>query len=111
MVVLRPDRMGRLFARANAPSTLESLAAGVHLRAHSPARRGRRQVPTDNAGRRTTAAGAPGPTPSRSPAPPAPLASSPPGSATAEHAPDRPGVRGRALLGRLLGKLDERRSR
>jgi serine/threonine protein kinase len=59
----------------------------------------------------TTTAGAPGPTPSTSPTPPAPLASSPPDSTTAEHAPDRPGVRGRALLGRLLGKLDERRSR
>ena len=30
---------------------------------------------------------------------------------SSEHAPERPGVSGRALLGRLLGKLDERRSR
>ncbi|MFL6132825.1 MAG: protein kinase domain-containing protein [Nocardioidaceae bacterium] len=55
----------------------------------------------------TTAAEAPGPTPSTPPSPPAPL----PPPTPSEPAPDHPGVRGRALLGRLLGKRDERRSR
>jgi len=58
----------------------------------------------------TTAAEAP-PTPSPPPAPPAPRASPPPPPTPSEPAPDHPGVRGRALLGRLLGKRDERRSR
>jgi eukaryotic-like serine/threonine-protein kinase len=50
------------------------------------------------------------PPPAASP-PPAPPAASPRRPTTPEHAPDRSGVGGRALLGRLLGKLDERRSR
>jgi serine/threonine protein kinase len=56
----------------------------------------------------TTPAGASSPTAT---APPAPPASSLPGPTTSEPAPERPGARGRALLGRLLGKIDERRSR
>jgi len=59
----------------------------------------------------TTAAGAPGPTRSTPPSPPAPHASPPPRPTSSEPAPDHPGARGRALLGRLLGKRDERRSR
>jgi eukaryotic-like serine/threonine-protein kinase len=59
----------------------------------------------------TAAAGPPGPTPSTPPTPPAPPASSLPHPETPEHAPDRAGSRGRVLLGRLLGKLEERRSR
>jgi eukaryotic-like serine/threonine-protein kinase len=52
-----------------------------------------------------------GRTPAAAPPPSVPPAPSPPRPTTPEHAPDRSGVRGRALLGRLLGKLDERRSR
>ena len=58
----------------------------------------------------TTATGAPVPAAS-APSPPSALhASTPPHPATPEHASERPGGRGRALLGRLLGKLDERRA-
>jgi serine/threonine protein kinase len=57
----------------------------------------------------TTATGAPAPAASAPSAPSAPHAS-PPHPATPEHASARPGGRGRALLGRLLGKLDERRT-
>jgi serine/threonine protein kinase len=59
----------------------------------------------------TTATGAPVPAASAPSAPSAPHASTPPHPATSEHASERPGTRGRALLGKLLGKLDERRTR
>ena len=58
----------------------------------------------------TTATGAPVPTASAPSPPSAPHASAPPHPTTSEHASERPGGRGRALLGRLLGKLDERRA-
>ena len=57
---------------------------------------------------RTPAGGASGSAPTTSSAPPA---SPPAGPKASEPAPDRTGARGRALLGRLLGKIDERRSR
>ena len=60
---------------------------------------------------RTTAAGAPVPAASAPSAPSAPHASAPPHPTTSDHASERPGGRGRALLGKLLGKLDERRAR
>jgi serine/threonine protein kinase len=60
---------------------------------------------------RTTAAGAPVPAASAPSAPTAPGASAPPHPTTSEHASERPGGRGRALLGKLIGKLDERRTR
>ena len=60
---------------------------------------------------RTTATGTPVPTASAPSAPSAPPASAPPHPTTSDHASERPGGRGRALLGRLLGKLDERRAR
>jgi eukaryotic-like serine/threonine-protein kinase len=59
----------------------------------------------------TTATGAPVPTAPAPSAPSAPHASTPPHPTTSEHASERPEGRGRALLGRLLGKLDERRTR
>jgi serine/threonine protein kinase len=59
----------------------------------------------------TTATGAPVPTASAPSAPSAPHASAPPHPTTSEHASERPEGRGRALLGKLLGKLDERRAR
>jgi eukaryotic-like serine/threonine-protein kinase len=59
----------------------------------------------------TTATGAPVPTASAPSAPSAPHASAPPHPTTTDRASERPGGRGRALLGRLLGKLDERRAR
>ena len=58
----------------------------------------------------TTAAGPPVPTSSTPLSPPASRGSLP-HPTSAEPAPERSGVRPRALLGRLLGKLDERRSR
>jgi serine/threonine protein kinase len=60
---------------------------------------------------RTTATGAPVPTASAPSAPSGPHASTPPHPTTSDHASERPEGRGRALLGRLLGKLDERRAR
>ena len=57
------------------------------------------------------ATGAPVRTASAPPAPSAPHASAPPHPTTSDRASERPGGRGRALLGRLLGKLDERRAR
>ena len=60
---------------------------------------------------RTTATGTPVPTASAPSAPSAPPASTPPHPTTSDHASERPGGRGRVLLGRLLGKLDERRAR
>ena len=60
------------------------------------------------------AADAPSPTSSTSSAPStpgAPSASPRPAPTSAEHASADSGARGRPLLGRLLGKLDERRSR
>jgi serine/threonine protein kinase len=60
---------------------------------------------------RTAATGAPIPTASAPSASPAPHASAPPHPTTSDHASERPGGRGRALLGKLLGKLDERRGR
>jgi len=62
------------------------------------------------AGQSTAGTAAPT-TPSTPPPHPAPRASPPPHPTTAEPAPERAGLRGRALLGRLLGRLDERRSR
>ena len=59
----------------------------------------------------TTATSALAPAASAPSAPSAPHASTPPHPATPEHASERPEGRGRALLGRLLGKLDERRTR
>jgi serine/threonine protein kinase len=59
----------------------------------------------------TTATGAPVPAASAPSVPSAPHASTPPHPTTPEHASERLGGRGRALLGRLLGKLDERRTR
>ncbi len=56
----------------------------------------------------TTAAGPPVPTASTPPSSPA---SSAPRPAASEPAAERPAVRSRALLGRLLGKLEDRRSR
>jgi hypothetical protein len=58
----------------------------------------------------TTAAGAPVPTPS-APSAPAPRPPASPHPTTPDHASERPERRGRALLGKLLGKLDERRAR
>jgi serine/threonine protein kinase len=59
----------------------------------------------------TTAAGTPVPTASAPSAPSAPRASASPHPTTSDHASERPEGRGRALLGKLLGKLDERRAR
>jgi serine/threonine protein kinase len=59
----------------------------------------------------TTAASAPTPAASAPSAPSGPHASASPDPATSDHASERPGTRGRALLGKLLGKLDERRPR
>jgi serine/threonine protein kinase len=59
----------------------------------------------------TTAAGAPVPTPSAPSAPSAPRPPASPHPTTPDHASERPERRGRALLGKLLGKLDERRAR
>jgi serine/threonine protein kinase len=59
----------------------------------------------------TTAAGAPVPTASAPSAPSAPRAPASPHPTTSDHASERPEGRGRALLGKLLGKLDERRPR
>ncbi|MDX6302864.1 MAG: eukaryotic-like serine/threonine-protein kinase [Nocardioidaceae bacterium] len=56
---------------------------------------------------RTPAAGSPGPAPVTPPAPTAPARPRPMTSEPSEPS----GARGRALLGRLLGKLDDRRSR
>ncbi|HEX3309790.1 MAG TPA: protein kinase [Streptosporangiaceae bacterium] len=58
---------------------------------------------------RTTATGAPVPAAPAPPAPSAPHASAPPHT-TPDHASERSEGRGRALLGKLLGKLDERRA-
>jgi serine/threonine protein kinase len=58
----------------------------------------------------TTATDAPVPTASAPAAPSAPPTSAPPHPTTSDHASERPEGRGRALLGRLLGKLDERRA-
>jgi serine/threonine protein kinase len=60
---------------------------------------------------RTTATGAPVPTASAPSASSAPHASAPPHPTTSDHASERPEGRGRALLGKLLGKLDEPRAR
>lgn len=60
---------------------------------------------------RTAATGAPVPTASTPSAPSAPPTSAPPPPTTSDHASDGPEGRGRALLGKLLGKLDERRAR
>jgi serine/threonine protein kinase len=60
---------------------------------------------------RATAAGAPAPTASAPSSPSAPRASTPPHATTSGHASERPGSHGRALLGRLLGKRDEGRTR
>jgi eukaryotic-like serine/threonine-protein kinase len=60
---------------------------------------------------RPTATGAPVPTASAPSAPSAPHASTPPDAPTSDHASERRGDRGRPLLGRLLGKRDERRTR
>jgi serine/threonine protein kinase len=59
----------------------------------------------------TTAASAPVPTASAPSAPSAPRAPASPHPTTSDHASERPEGRGRALLGKLLGKLDERRPR
>jgi serine/threonine protein kinase len=59
----------------------------------------------------TTGAGAPVPTASAPSAPSAPRASASPHPTTSDDASERPEGRGRALLGKLLGKLDERRPR
>jgi serine/threonine protein kinase len=59
----------------------------------------------------TTATGAPAPTASAPSAPSAPHASTPPHATTSDHPSEPPGARGRALLGKLLGKRDERRTR
>ena len=59
---------------------------------------------------RTTATGAPVPAAPAPPAPSAPHASAPPPPTTPDHASKGPEGRGRALLGKLLGKLDERRA-
>jgi eukaryotic-like serine/threonine-protein kinase len=59
----------------------------------------------------TTTAGAPVPAASAPSAPSGPHASASPDPTTSDHASERPGSRGRALLGKLLGKLDERRPR
>lgn len=59
----------------------------------------------------TTATGAPVPAASAPPPPPAPHASTTPHPESPEHVAERPEGRGRALLGKLLGKLDERRAR
>jgi eukaryotic-like serine/threonine-protein kinase len=59
----------------------------------------------------TTAAGAPVPTPSAPSAPSAPRPPASPHPTTPDHASERPERRGRALLGKLLGKLEERRAR
>lgn len=59
----------------------------------------------------TTATGAPVPTASASSAPSAPHASTPPHPTSSDHTSERPEGRRRTLLGRLLGKLDERRTR
>jgi len=59
----------------------------------------------------TTATGAPAPTASAPSAPSAPRASTPPHATTSDHPSEPPGGRGRALLGKLLGKRDERRTR
>jgi eukaryotic-like serine/threonine-protein kinase len=58
---------------------------------------------------RTTATGASVPAAPAPPAPSAPHASAPPHT-TPDHASERSEGRGRALLGKLLGKLDERRA-
>ena len=58
----------------------------------------------------TTATGAPVPAASAPSPPSAPRAPASPHPATPDHASERLGGRGRALLGRLLGKLDERRA-
>jgi serine/threonine protein kinase len=60
---------------------------------------------------RTAATGAPVPTASTPSAPSAPPTSAPPPPTTSDHASEGPEGRGRALLGKLLGKLDERRAR
>jgi eukaryotic-like serine/threonine-protein kinase len=59
----------------------------------------------------TTTTGASVPTASAPSGPSAPRVSTPPRPTTSDHAPERLEGRGRALLGRLLGKLDERRTR
>jgi serine/threonine protein kinase len=59
----------------------------------------------------TPTTGGPGPTRATPTTAPAPPSSRPPRGESTEEAPGRAGVRGRALLGKLLGKLDERRSR
>jgi serine/threonine protein kinase len=60
---------------------------------------------------RTAATGAPVPTASTPSAPSAPPTSAPPPPTASDHASEGPEGRGRALLGKLLGKLDERRAR
>ena len=59
----------------------------------------------------TTATGAPVPAASAPSGPSAPHTSAPPHPTTSDHSSERPEGRGRALLGKLLGKLDERRAR
>jgi eukaryotic-like serine/threonine-protein kinase len=59
----------------------------------------------------TTTTGASVPTASAPSGPSAPRVSTPPRPTISDHAPERLEGRGRALLGRLLGKLDERRTR
>jgi serine/threonine protein kinase len=59
----------------------------------------------------TTATSAPVPAASAPPAPSAPHTSAPPHPTTSDHSSERSEGRGRALLGKLLGKLDERRAR
>ena len=59
----------------------------------------------------TTATGAPVPTASAPSGPSAPHASTPPHPTTSDDASERPESRGRTLLGRLLSKRDERRTR
>ena len=60
---------------------------------------------------RTAATGAPVPAAPAPPTPSAPHASAPSHPTTSDDDSERPGGRGRALLGKLLGKLDERRAR
>jgi serine/threonine protein kinase len=59
----------------------------------------------------TAATGAPVPAASAPSAPSAPHTSAPPHPTTSDHPSERSEGRGRALLGKLLGKLDERRGR
>jgi eukaryotic-like serine/threonine-protein kinase len=123
LMALRAGGAPATTARAPVPirttvATRESATTGTTTSAPRPStRRSPGGVPSALRGKGvriaggTTSAEAPVPPPPAPSTSPAPHAAPAPRATTGESSPERSGVRGRALLGRLLGKLDERRPR